>query len=183
MRWRIILLVVGLTACSSDEKPKNLIDESTMANIMTDIHLIESEINNLRLQHIDSSVFIYQKLKVKMLKKYNTDTAVFNASFKYYILNPDKMKPIYAEVKKKLEEAKKKNIIASKQKPKPKLTQAEIAKKKNDSIEAVLHRPSKEFIEKMRLKGITEGNKKKILHSFPENSKKNRPTKPQKLME
>jgi hypothetical protein len=181
MRWRIILLVVGLTACSSDEKPKNLIDESTMANIMTDIHLIESEINNLRLQHIDSSVFIYQKLKVKMLKKYNTDTVVFNASFKYYILNPDKMKPIYAEVKKKLEEAKKKITIASKQKPK--LTQAEIAKKKNDSIEAVLHRPSKEFIEKMRLKGIAEGNKKKILHPFPEHSKQNRPTKPQKLLE
>lgn len=181
MRWRIILLIFGLTACSSDEKPKNLIDESTMANIMTDIHLIESEINNLRLQHIDSSVFIYQKLKVKILKKYNTDTAVFNASFKYYILNPDKMKPIYAEVKKKLEEAKKKITIASKQKPK--LTKAEIAKKKNDSIEAVLHRPSKKFIEKIRLKGIAEGNRKKILPSFPEHRKKNRPTKPQKLLE
>ena len=77
-----------------------------MVNILTDIHLIESEINNLQLQHQDSSVFIYQKLKVKMLKKYNTDTAVFNASFKYYILNPDKMKPIYTDEKKKLEELK-----------------------------------------------------------------------------
>ncbi len=117
MRWRIILLIVGLAACNSDKKPENLIDEGTMVNIMTDIHLIEAEINNLRLQHIDSSVFIYQKLKVKMLKKYNTDTAVFNASFKYYILNPDKMKPVYAEVKKKLEAVKKKTLVASKAKP------------------------------------------------------------------
>ncbi len=95
MRWRIILLLFGLSACSSDEKPKNLIDEGTMANIMTDIHIIEAEINNSRLQHQDSSVYIYQKLKVKMLKKYNTDTAVFNTSFKYYILNPEKKKRIY----------------------------------------------------------------------------------------
>jgi Domain of unknown function (DUF4296) len=117
MRWRIILLIVGLVACSSDEKPKNLIDEGTMANIMTDIHIIEAEINNLHLQHQDSSVYVYQKLKVKMLKKYNIDTAVFNASFKYYILNPDKMKPIYVEVKKKLENIKKKTMKASKTKP------------------------------------------------------------------
>jgi Domain of unknown function (DUF4296) len=118
MRWRIILLIVGLAACSSDEKPKNLIDEGTMANIMTDIHMLEAEINNSRLQHQDSSVYVYQKLKVRMLKKnYNLDTAVFNASFKYYILNPDKMKPIYVEVKKKLENIKKKTMAASKAKP------------------------------------------------------------------
>ena len=114
MRWRIILLTIGLTACSSDEKPENLLDQDRMVNIMTDIHLIEAEINNIHLQHQDSSVFMYQKLKVKMLKKYNTDTSVFNASFKYYVLNPDKMKPIYAEVKKKLEEIKKRTIAASK---------------------------------------------------------------------
>lgn len=181
MRWRIIALTLWLTSCSSNEKPKNLIDEGIMVNIMTDIHMIEAEINNLHLQHQDSSVFIYQKLKVKMLKKYNTDTAAFNASFKYYIVNPGKMKSIYAEVKKNLEEVKKKTIIASKQKPK--LTQPELAKNKSDSIEAILHKPSKEFIEKIRLKGIAEGNRKKILHSFPNHSKKNRPIKSQKLLE
>jgi Domain of unknown function (DUF4296) len=116
MRWRIILLIMGLAACSSEEKPENLIDEGTMANIMTDVHMIEAQINNMRLQHQDSSVYVYQKLKVKMLKKYKVDTAVFNTSFKYYILNPDKMKPIYAEVKKKLEDIKKKTMEASKAK-------------------------------------------------------------------
>ncbi len=181
MRWRIIAITLWLTSCGSDEKPKNLIDASTMVNIMTDIHIIESQINNLHLQHQDSSVFIYQKLKVKMLKKYNTDTAIFNSSFKYYILNPDKMKLIYVEVKNKLEEEKKKTLIASKQKPK--ITPAILAKQKSDSIEAVLHKPSKEFIEKMRLKGIAEGNRKKKLHSFPEHSKKNRPVKSQKALE
>ena len=181
MRWRIIALTLWLTSCSSNEKPKNLIDESTMVNIMTDIHLIEAEINNIHLQHQDSSVFMYQKMKVQLLKKYNADTAVFNASFKYYILNPGKMKPIYAEVKKKLEAIKKKNIIASKQKPKS--SPADIAKKKSDSIEAILHKPTVGFIEKMRLKGVALKKSKKVLHSSSKRSKKIRPVKPQKLLE
>lgn len=138
MRWRIILLVIGLAACHSDEKPKNLIDEGSMVNIMTDIHLIEAEINNLHFQHQDSSVFMYQNLKVKMLKKYNTDTAVFNASFKYYILNPDKMKPIYAEVKKKLEGVKKKKMVSSRAKP-----QVKSQSVKTDSLKKVIILPKR----------------------------------------
>ena len=122
MRWRIILLVIGLTACSSDDKPENLLDQSTMVSIMTDIHLIEAEINNLHLQHQDSSVFMYQKLKVRMLKKYNTDTATFHKSFNYYIFNPEKMKPIYSEVKKKLEGIKKQKMANSKSKSPTKST-------------------------------------------------------------
>jgi hypothetical protein len=117
MRWRIILLMIGLAACSSEDKPQNLIEEGTMINVMTDIHMLEAEINSLRLQHQDSSVYIYQKLKIKLLKKYNLDTAAFNASFKYYITNPDKMKPVYVEVKKKLEDIKKKTMEASQKKP------------------------------------------------------------------
>jgi Domain of unknown function (DUF4296) len=140
MRWRIILLIVGLAACSSDEKPKNLIDESTMANIMTDIHILEAQINNSRLQHQDSAVYVYQKMKVKMLKKYNTDTAVFNASFKYYILNPDKMKPVYVEVKKKLEDIKKKTTAASRVKT-PTKSPANIT----DSLRKIQSLPKKIF--------------------------------------
>ena len=132
MKWRIILLVIGLAACSSEDKPENLLDQDKMVNIMTDIHLIEAEINNLHLQHQDSSVFMYQKLKVKMLKKYDTDTASFNASFKYYLLNPDKMKPIYVEVKKKLEEAKKKIVMTSKAK-----TSAKSPKSSMDSLKKI----------------------------------------------
>ena len=181
MRWKIIALTLWLTSCSSNEKPKNLIDESTMVNIMTDIHLMEAEINNIHLQHQDSSVFMYQKMRVQLLKKYNTDTAVFRASFKYYILNPGKMKPIYVEVKKKLEAVKKKTIIASKQKPKS--SPADIAKKKSDSIGTISHKSTEGFIEKMRLKGIAQEKNKKVLHSFSKRSRKIRPVKPQKLSE
>lgn len=109
MRLKILLLTFWLTACGSDEKPENLIPKDKMAKVLTEIHILEAQINNLHFQHEDSSVFVYQKKKVQLLKTYDLDTATFRSSFKYYLLNPDKMKEIYAEVKKALE-AKKKQI-------------------------------------------------------------------------
>jgi hypothetical protein len=171
-----------LTSCGSDEKPKNLIDEGTMVNIMAEIHLIEADINHFHFQNQDSSIFVYQKLKVKMLKKYNLDTATFNSSFKYYIVNPDKLKLIYVEVKKKLENDKKKILIAAKTKQKS-LSKVDSAKKKNDSIKVALHKPNTAFLEKIKAKNIAEEKRQKKLHSLPEYIKKNTPPKTRKELE
>jgi Domain of unknown function (DUF4296) len=113
MRLRIFLLTFLLTACSSDDKPKNLIPQDKMAKILSEIHILEAQINNLHFQHQDSSVYIYQKKRFEIMKTFELDTTSFKVSLKYYLLNPDKMKDIYVEVKKLLE-AKKKVIEAKK---------------------------------------------------------------------
>jgi hypothetical protein len=182
MRWRIILLTMWLTSCGSDEKPKNLIDEGTMVNIMAEIHLIEADINHFHFQSQDTAIFVYQKLKVKMLKKYNLDTATFNSSFKYYVVNPDKLKLIYVEVKKKLEDDKKKTLIAAKTKPKVS-AKLDSAKRKSDSIQTALHKPNIAFLEKLRAKNIAEEKRQKKLHSLPEYMKKNAPKRTRKELE
>lgn len=113
MRLKIFLLTFLLTACGSDDKPKNLIPEDKMAKVLSEIHILEAQINNLHFQHEDSSVFVYQKKRFELMKTFKLDTATFRVSLKYYLLNPDKMKGIYTEVKKNLE-AKKKVIEAKK---------------------------------------------------------------------
>ena len=113
MRLKFFLLTFLLTACGSDDKPENLIPEDKMAKVLTEIHILEAQINNLHFQHEDSSVFIYQKKRFELMKTFALDTATFRISLKYYLLNPDKMKGIYTEVKKNLE-AKKKVIEAKK---------------------------------------------------------------------
>lgn len=113
MRLKIFLLTFLLTACSSDDKPENLIPEDKMAKVLTEIHILEAQINNLHFQHEDSSVFVYQKKRFELMKTFALDTPTFRVSLKYYLLNPDKMKGIYTEVKKNLE-AKKKAIEAKK---------------------------------------------------------------------
>ena len=113
MRLKIFLLTFLLTACGSDDKPKNLIPEDKMAKVLSEIHILEAQINNLHFQHEDSSVFVYQKKRFELMKTFKLDTATFRVSLRYYLLNPDKMKGIYTEVKKNLE-AKKKVIEAKK---------------------------------------------------------------------
>lgn len=108
MRFRIILLVLALTACGSDDKPKNLIAEDKMVVALSEIHVLESQVSDMHLSNSDTALLVYQKLKVKTLKKYNIDTANFNLSLRYYITNPASFKDIYTEVKKQLEEKKKK---------------------------------------------------------------------------
>ena len=111
MRLRFFLLTFLLTACSLDDKPENLIPEDKMAKVLAEVHILEAQINNMHFQHEDSSVFVYQKKKFELMKTFELDTATFKVSLKYYLLNPDKMKGIYGEVKKLLE-AKKKAIEA-----------------------------------------------------------------------
>lgn len=108
MRFRIILLVLALTACGSDDKPKDLIAEDKMVVALSEIHVLESQVSDMHLSNSDTALLVYQKLKVKTLKKYNIDTANFNLSLRYYIANPASFKDIYTEVKKQLEEKKKK---------------------------------------------------------------------------
>lgn len=108
MRFRILLLLFGLMACESDDKPDNLIAEDKMAVILSDIHVLESQVNDMHISNTDTALLIYQKLRVKTLKKYSIDTANFSKSLKYYIANPAYLKDIYVDVKKLLEAKKKK---------------------------------------------------------------------------
>jgi Domain of unknown function (DUF4296) len=125
MKLRFFLLTFLLTACSSDDKPKDLIAEDKMAIALTDIHLLESYVNDLHLGNGDSSLVVYQKMKVDTLKKYGLDSANFNRSLKYYIMNPDLLKNIYTEVKNNLEVRKKK--ISDLEAKKSKASQKKIA--------------------------------------------------------
>jgi Domain of unknown function (DUF4296) len=125
MKLKLFLLIFLLWACDKDDKPKELIAEDKMAAALTDIHILESYVNDLHLGNGDSSLVVYQKMKVDTLKKFGLDSSNFNRSLKYYIMNPNLLKNIYTEVKKNLEakkkkitdlDAKKNKILANKQK-------------------------------------------------------------------
>ncbi len=125
MKLKIFLLTFLVTACGKDDKPKDLIAEDKMAVVLSEIHLLESQVNDLHLGNGDSSLVVYQKLKFDMLKKNNLDSASFNKSLKYYIINPELLKNVYINVKNNLEARKKKildlevkkgKVLANKQK-------------------------------------------------------------------
>ncbi len=158
MRLKFFLLTFLLTACSSDDKPKNLIPEDKMAKVLTEIHILEAQINNLHFQHEDSSVFVYKKKRFELMKTFDLDTATFKISLKYYLLNPDKMKSVYVEVKKNLEA--KKKVIEDKKKLEDKQKKAIEDKKILEDKKKGIY-PKKVGIDSVK-KSLTPINKFKL---------------------
>lgn len=107
MRLIILLIATLLIACGSEDKPANLIEQDKMSKILADIHEAEASVNNMHLGSQDSSLLAYQRLRWKIMKKYQSDTIAFRVSLKYYITNPSAFKSIYEDVKKELEDRRK----------------------------------------------------------------------------
>ncbi len=96
-----------MAACGTSDKPSNLLPEDKMVDILEDIHLTESKVNNLAMGSSDSSLAIFKKLETDILKKHQVDTAAFRKSYQYYVAQPEEFKAIYNKIIEHLEVKKK----------------------------------------------------------------------------
>ena len=62
--------------------------------MLIDIHILESEIQNLRIRK-DSSQLIYNSLEREIFKNNNVDKGVYLKSFEYYLNDVEAMEKIY----------------------------------------------------------------------------------------
>ncbi|GAB3333685.1 hypothetical protein GCM10027299_41440 [Larkinella ripae] len=108
-QWLWVLLTVLLPACqnSTVEAPKNLIPETTMARILTEIHLAEARVTKLNRISQDSNTLIYKRLEKHIFQKFQVDTAAYSKSYTYYSSDPEKLADIYKQVTEELERRKK----------------------------------------------------------------------------
>ncbi len=107
--FSFLLLSVFLTSCQDEpEVPKGTIPEAQMAQILTDIHLLEARVGRLAITSLDSSTIVTEHLKQKIFKKYSTDSATYNRSYQFYSTNPVFLERIYEDVVKRLETKQKK---------------------------------------------------------------------------
>lgn len=85
------------------EKPKNLIKEKKMINMLVDIHMAEATYNHMRYDSImknNSSVNFYYSV----LEKYQVPDSVFEKSFVFYASTPKQFEKMYRKVMNKLSE-------------------------------------------------------------------------------
>jgi len=104
----IFTVIISFCSCeNTPSRPSGAIDEQTMAKILAEIHFTESKVSRLSFRDNDSSMVVYKVLEEKILKKYQTDTVRYRASYNYYVTKPETMIQIYDNAIKNIEEMRK----------------------------------------------------------------------------
>ncbi len=98
-----IALIVAyiLAGCAGDDgssKPDDLIPADKMADILTEIHMAESQVGRYALSSSDSTKMLFDRLNDRILKKFEVDTSSYRLSYIYYSSHPDKLEAIYKDV-------------------------------------------------------------------------------------
>ncbi len=115
----IAFIVFAFVSCDQEaiEKPRHLIKEKQMINMLVDIHLAEATYVKMQGDSIvrksSSANFYYS-----VLAKYDVPDSVFEKSFLFYASSPKNFEKMYREVMNKLSE-----------------TEQEFSGRKNDILE------------------------------------------------
>jgi len=92
------LLFLG--ACSNT--PSGIINKDEMANLLTDVHIADGTLIT-KSQEPDTLYKYGTDKYLEIFKKYNTDSATFKRSYKYYADNPKLFLDIYDRIVKNLQ--------------------------------------------------------------------------------
>ncbi len=102
----LTLLILLLTGCAGNDgtgKPDDLIPADKMADILTEVHLAESQVGRYSLRSSDSSTMVFNRLNDRIFKKFDVDTSAYRTSYIYYSSHPDLFEAIYKDVTSDLE--------------------------------------------------------------------------------
>ena len=87
MKFRpLIITLLLLTGCDKPvyEKPKNLIPENRMIDMLVDVHLAEAMFQNRQALVNDIKKLKSEDFYYSILKKYNVADSIFEKSLVYY---------------------------------------------------------------------------------------------------
>lgn len=108
----VILFCMILLACESEEKiPSDILTPERMVSILSDVHIAEARVTQMKFKSMDSSVVVYDYLQKEIYKKYKTDSTEYKRSYDFYVSNPKMLEEIYSGVERKLLAREKKSNI------------------------------------------------------------------------
>jgi hypothetical protein len=97
----LIILIFLFGSCDTGvirvKKPKNLISQDEIAEVLADIHIAEASIQ-LENSEDDSIRQTYINYYNAVFEKHNISREAFTASMDYYFKNPEKLEIIYDNV-------------------------------------------------------------------------------------
>ena len=97
----LIALLISFACKDKKVRPENLLPREDFVNILTDIHLTDAWLERKGIQ--GDSLVIYNKANFEqILANYHANRKAFNATYAFYIQNPDDFDLIYLDVIDKL---------------------------------------------------------------------------------
>lgn len=95
MKEFICIVLIFLSACTSQSAPDNVIPKETMSLVIADLHLAESKVQNLTYDKADSAAYAYKTLENEIFTKYKITKAQYDTSYSYYSKNLVEFNEIY----------------------------------------------------------------------------------------
>jgi Domain of unknown function (DUF4296) len=96
----IAFFTLAACACSSEktqlsqaEKPAKLMSREDMIKVFMEIHLAESGVSMMGIEH-QRAIGLYKQYQTEILKKYKIDTASYRQNYNYYMQSPLEMEYI-----------------------------------------------------------------------------------------
>jgi hypothetical protein len=163
MRFYLVLFfyvsVFFISCTGYDRKiPPGIIPEHDMAELLTDIHIVDGSLYNIP-QQPDSISKHGLGMYLAVLKAHNTDTATFKKSMKFYSTRPDILNEIYTGINSRLTKK-----LDSLQKIKPKINQDSLNKVKMqhavDSVKQVKVKAKLDSLQKVKVEKKAKSSKK-----------------------
>jgi len=89
--------MVFVSACKQNKAADGVIAEPRMINLLTELHIIDGSLTNVRQE--PDSLYKYGLGKYLVLfKKYHTDSAQFKKSMNYYAMRPTELLKMYDRI-------------------------------------------------------------------------------------
>ena len=86
------------TSCKHTELPEGVIDTATLADFLTEMHLIDGYNNTVVRENRDSLTFQVEAAYDSLFRKYNITTEQYDSTMAYYARNPEDLDAVYRRV-------------------------------------------------------------------------------------
>jgi len=97
-RLILYLAILSLSACTrSPNRPSGLVADSTMVQLLADMHILESAHNTKALE-ADSVPYTYAEIYAEIFRKHNVTKVQYDSTMTWYSREPMQMDAIYDQV-------------------------------------------------------------------------------------
>lgn len=90
----MLILICWLGACTQNKKPKGVLDEKQLADLMVEIYTGEARMTNLSLLN-DSAIKLFRPFEEALFQKRGIPDSIMKVTFRYYVEHPVELERVY----------------------------------------------------------------------------------------